>query len=138
MQRISLVAHFREPLERNFELARGLFDERARTARTSALHKHLLALGASLTGKEDGFHVFAADFADEAHGRMQPFHGRGNRHNFLNHLSADERGDDPGARPGEENAVLPRREVILVLETDEKFQNLLGLFRVVTFVGLCQ
>ena len=50
MQRISLVTHFREPLERNFELARGLFDERARTARTSALHKHLLALGASLTG----------------------------------------------------------------------------------------
>jgi hypothetical protein len=38
MQRVSLITHFREPLERDLQFARGLFDERARAARTGALH----------------------------------------------------------------------------------------------------
>ena len=65
VKRMSLVAHSGELLERYFKLARGSLDEGAGPARAGALHQDLLAPGFAAAGEEDGFHVFAADFAHE-------------------------------------------------------------------------
>ena len=89
VQRVSVVAHLRELIGRDFQLSGSLFDERPGAAGTRALHQHLLALAEAITVKENRLHVFAADFADEAHVGMNFFNSRCDGYDFLNDLPSN-------------------------------------------------
>ncbi|GBC78647.1 hypothetical protein HRbin08_02143 [bacterium HR08] len=136
MERISLVAHLRKSFQGDLQFPRRLLNERARAARTRALHEDLLSLGLPLTSEEDRLHVLAADLADESDGRMQALDGRRHGDDLLDHPSAHERGDQPRARTREEDAISPRRQPMLALQAGEEFEDLLRLPRVVSLIGL--
>ena len=68
-------------------------------------------------GRELAAYVLAADLADESDGGMKFFDGRGDSHDFLNDLSADERRDQPGARSREIDPVFFRIEPMVALQT---------------------
>ena len=120
VQRVARVAHLGEFFCRNLQFACCLFDEGACAARTSGLHQNLFALVGFCPAEENGLHIFAANFADEAHRGMNFFDGCGDRHNFLNRFPSDKRSDEPRARAGEKNAVLMRREFEFCFQASEK------------------
>ncbi len=95
----------------------------------------LLLVSAS-AAEENRLHVFAANFADEAHVGMNFLHRRGHRHNFLNHFPAHQRRNQPRARTRKKDAVLLRSEVVLLLHPVQEVENFFRLLGVVAFVGL--
>jgi len=138
VERIPLVAHLRELLQRDLKLARRLLDERARAARAGALHQDLLPLGLAVAREEDRLHVLTADLAHEPNSRMQPLDSRRHGDDLLDYPSTQERGDDASARSREEETISSRPQAMLPLQTDEEFQDLLRLPRVVPLVGTGQ
>ena len=133
-----VVAHLRKLIGGNFQFPRGLLNECSRAAGTRALHQHLLALAGAVAVEEDCFHVFAANFADEAHVGMKFLDGRGDGHDFLDNLPSDERRDQPRTRSGEEDAVPLRSEAVLFLQPSQEVEDFLRLPGVVAFVSLTQ
>jgi len=97
VQRVPRIAHLGELFRWNLQLARCLFDESAGAAGTGRLHQDLFALVGFRSAEENGLHIFAANFADEAYGGMNFFDGCGDRHNFLNRLPSDKRSDESRA-----------------------------------------
>jgi hypothetical protein len=67
---------------------------------------------------------------------MQLLDAGGDRHDLLDELGADQRGQEAGAGAGEEHAVAARREAGLGFHAAEELDDLLGLPRVVPLVVL--
>src|SRR5262249_16502739 len=87
-------------------------------------------------GEEDRIHVFASDLGDEPHVGMQSLDARGYRDDLLDQLAAHERGQEPGARAGEEDAIASGRQSGLGFHATEKLDDLLGLASVVALIVL--
>ena len=136
VQRVPRVAHFGKRFRSNLQFARRLLDERAGAARAGALHQDLLALRRPVAVEEDGLHIFSTDFADEAHGRMQPLDARRHGHDFLNDLGSHDGSNQSRSRPGQEDAIALRRQTMLRLEPRQKLQNFFSLLGIVPLVGL--
>src|SRR5262245_32080507 len=111
-------------------------DEGPCASGTGALHEHLLVPGSAVFLKENGLHVFPANFADEANSGMEPFDSGRHRNDLLYYLSTDERGDDAGSGSGEENIVSLRSQAVSCFEPAQKFVDFFRLLGPVPLVFL--
>ncbi len=136
VQRMSRVSHLGERLGSNFKLAGCLLDERTGPPRAGALHQHLFAARGSFALKENGLHVLAANFADEADIRMKLVHRGCDRNHLLHRLAADQWRNDARAGTGEEHTVAARGKPVLRFQHGQELKNLFGLASVVAFVRL--
>jgi hypothetical protein len=143
VEALAVVRHVRQPPARHLQLARRLLHEGARAAAACRLHEDLLGLGhvrprrsRARGGEEDGLHVLAADLGDEAHVGVQLLHARRDGDDLLDQLAAGERRQEPRARAGEEDAIMPGDDTALALHPLEELEHLLGLAGIVPLVVL--
>lgn len=126
VQRATVVAHLRELLQGNLQLARGLLDEGTGSSRTRALHEHLLRARPAAVREEDRLHVLAADLADEVDGRVIDLDRRRDGDHLLHDAPADERGDVTASGTGEEDPVTTWLKAVAAFEIAQEVEDLLG------------
>ena len=134
VERVAAVAHRRQLLGRDLQLARGLLDEGAGAAAAGGLHEDLLGRACAVPREEHRLHVLAADLGDESHLGVQLLDRGRDRDHFLDVLAAEQRGGPTRPGAGDEDAIAARRQSVIGLESGQELEHLLGLAGVVALV----
>jgi hypothetical protein len=113
----------RQVFRGNLQLARGLFDERARAAAAGRLHVHLFRLACAAGREEQRLHVLPADLGDEIHARVKPLDRSGYRDDLLDHFRPDERREQPRARTGHIDPVASGRQATIALHANQELEE---------------
>src|ERR1019366_8667654 len=133
-----LIALVAQLVGRNLQLGVDLVDDRTGAPRALVVHRRdlLPPAVAAILFENDDFGILTAQFDDRVHFRMELLHREGDSVHLLHEFRADQSAECIAAGAGDEHAAVAGSDADFDFHALKKFQELLGLVRVVALVVL--